>query len=70
MDNISSGLNNDGLDDILWRIESVADWLKHEAETFETTPSESQERDISVRRYKATKSLRLQRRPTYLLRGI
>lgn len=70
MENISSGPIDDGLDDILWRIESVADWLKQEAQTFETESSDVKKRDLSVRRYKAAGSGRLQRRPTYLLRGM
>jgi hypothetical protein len=69
MENHNSGQNNDAVDDILWRIESVADWLKHEAQLL-ATPTEPGKREVSVRRYRVPASARLHRRPTHLLRGI
>lgn len=55
--------------DLLMRIESVADWLKNEAQSL-LEPAGVARKDVSVRRYKASKAIRLQRRPTYLLRRI
>ncbi|KAA0689537.1 hypothetical protein DTW90_30940 [Neorhizobium sp. P12A] len=68
MENHNPGQNNDAVDDILSRIEDVADWLKHEAQLL-ATPPEPEKKEVSVRRYRVPASVRLHRRPTYLLRG-
>jgi hypothetical protein len=55
--------------DMLQRIESVADWLKTEAQSL-MEPAALVRKEVCVRRYKSSKAVRLHRKPTYLLRNM
>jgi hypothetical protein len=68
METYNSHSKDDEITDSLWRIDQIADWLKHEAQSLEEPP-ERPKSDVSVRRYRIVPTATLHRRPMYLLRG-
>jgi hypothetical protein len=70
MENRSFDQTSNVVDDGLWRIESVADWLRHEAKSLAGPPPEPEKRDVSVRRYKMPADMTLHRRSQLILRDI